>query len=121
MFNTPFAMPGMNQNQQGGFEYQGANLPYVDNASQFQGDPTKYQGNLTRDVLRYQNGQVMHGMNTGFNGIGDQMSTGFNDLADQMQYGGVYGNSQNRVYSPQSKNGYGGGWGSSNPFMIGSF
>lgn len=121
MFNSPFQMPNPTMTPGGAYEYANSGVQYVDNASQHQGDPTKYQGNLTRDVLRYQNGQLMHGMGLGFNGIGNQLSTGFNDLADQMQYGGVYGSSQNRVYSPQSKNGYGGGWGSSNPFMIGSF
>src|SRR5690606_21563741 len=117
---TPFVMPKPVMNENGGFEYPDANIPYVDNATekgnQFGwGDP-RTQGNLTRDVLRYQNGQLMHGMGLGFDGLGNQMATGFNDLTEQMQYGGIYGNSQNRVYSPQSKNGYGAGWGGSNPF-----
>lgn len=123
-FNTPFAMPNMSQNAQGGWGYAGANVPYVDNATAVadkQGwNSSAAQGNLTRDTMRYGNGQIMHGMNTGFNGLGDQISDGFGSMADQAQYGGVYGNTQNRNFSPQSGN-WGQGFGGSNPFMISSF
>lgn len=125
-FSTPFVMPKPQLQDNGAYVYpDSGNVQYVDNAAELGSkhgwaDP-RTQGMLTRDVLRFQNGQLMHGMGLGFDGLGNQMATGFNDLADTMQYGGVYGNSQNRVYSPQSKNGYGAGWGGSNPFMVGSF
>lgn len=127
MFNTPFEMTPYQLNDNGRYSYPGSGITYTDHATplaQANGgnwNQANVQGALTRDVLGFQNGQVMYGMNEGFNGLGTQMSGGFNDLADKLDYGGVYGNSQNRTYSPQSRNGYGTGWGGSNPFMIGSF
>lgn len=121
MFNTPFAMPEYQLNENGRYTYPGSGLTYTDHATDLANanggnwNQANVQGALTRDVLGYQNGQVMYGLNTGFNGLADQMSQGFNDTADQLQYGGVYGTSQNRTYSPQSQN-----WGG-NPFMVGSF
>lgn len=71
----------------------------------------KYDGALTREM-----------MGNGFTSLSDNIGDGFGQMQDQMQYGGVYGQSQNRNYSPQSGN-WGGsaGFGGSNPFMIGSF
>jgi hypothetical protein len=121
MFNTPFAMPDYTQNSNGRYMYPGSNVEYVDHATELANknggnwNTPNVQGMLTRDTQAFGNGQIMYGMNTGFNGLADQMSQGFNDTADQMQYGGVYGTSQNRTYSPQSQN-----WGG-NPFMVGSF
>lgn len=139
-FNTPysqspFAMPGL-KNTNGSYVPEGSKVAYNDSAAPFAGtDPAKYQGNLTRDVIRYQSGIGMENMNNGFNGlagqmaggfggIGEQISDGFGTMADNAQYGGVYGqsqNQQNRNYSPQSGNWGQGGFGGSNPFMIGTY
>lgn len=113
-----FQMPNMNQNEQGGWGYEGANLPYKDNATELGNkfgwaDP-RTQGMQTRDVVRYGNGQIMHGMNTGFNGLGSQIEDGFTNFSANGG-GNTYGSGP-RNYSPQSGN-----WGGSNPFMIGSF
>lgn len=121
-FNTPFSMPELLLNENNRYEYADANIPWNDNytakAQQFGWNSPSAQGNLTRDMFGYQNAQTLHGLNTGFNGLGEQVATGFNDVADKMDYGGVWGQSQNRTYSPQSGNYMNG---QSNPFMIGSF
>lgn len=71
----------------------------------------KYDGGLTREM-----------MGNGFGFLNTNIGEGFTQLSDQLNYGGVYGNGgRGRVFSPQSGNGYAGGWGASSPFNIGSF
>ncbi len=117
-FNTPFQMPTLNQNANGAYRPEGSQIGYVDNATalgnQFGWNDPRTQGMQTRDVLRYQNGLTLGNMNTGFNGLGGQMSEGFNGLKDTLDYGGIFGQTQNRRYSPTSGN-------NGTPFQTGSF
>lgn len=114
---TPFSMPTLNKNPMGGYEPQGHSIQWQDNATKLMGNPEAYQGQLGRDLARFNNGVQLEHMNKGFNGLGTALADGFNGMADAGQYGGIYGNSQNRNYSPQSGNWGAGGF---NPFSIGS-
>lgn len=74
----------------------------------------KFDGALTREQMGNQTGFLNDQMGVGFGGV---QST----LEQMAQYGGAFGDKSSPVYSPQSQNGYGSGWGGSNPFKIGSF
>lgn len=70
----------------------------------------KYDGGLTREML-----------GNGFTSLTDNIGDGFGQIMDQAQYGGIYGQSQNRNYSPQSGNWGQSGFAGSNPFMINTY
>lgn len=113
---------GMTNGNYGFFTPSDTKLPTMGNLTGYlTGNGTLSPDGITNRTVKYDGGLTREAVynSTGF--LNDQLGKGFGDLNEALQYGGSFGDRNAPVYSPTTQNGYGAGWGGSNPFKIGAF